>query len=369
MMNQEKKMNKDIKISHLQLRGLIVSIVIGVGVLNMQNPLAEEMGQNGWIAILISGLLTIPMVMLINKVFEMYPDKDFFEVGKAIYGPFFIIIKIVFTLYLLMIAAFVARNLAELVKVFILRNTPLEVILITFILSCIYLASYEIDVIARAGYFMYPIIILFSIVIILIGLPNADWNRVLPLFRTDIGSILRGIRVCFFNFSGIGLIIFMLPFVEDKKKIFKSEVFAISTITLIYTAIFLAVVANFSINQITLINYPVFTLSRRVDLPGYFLENLDGLIMALWVIIIFGTMVPVYYSASKVLSNMFKVKHHAYFVIGLVPVIYLVAMMPDNFIQLTDDMGQYLEYLGLACELIIPILTLVLGVVRKKVGI
>jgi len=361
-------MNKDIKISHIQLRGLIVSTIIGVGILNMQNIIAIDMEQNGWIAIIISGLLTIPSILMINKIFDMYPGKDFFEVGKAIYGPVFILIKIIAFVYYLLVLAYVSRTLAELVKIFILRNTPLQIILITFLLSCTYLASHEIDVIARAGYFVYPMIIIFSLLIILIALPGAHWEHLLPLFRIDMGSLVKGVKDGVFNFLGFEIIIFVLPFIENKKNILKSELYAISTITAIYVIVFVLTVANFSLNQIKIINYPALVLTRKLDLPGYFLENVDGLFMALWVIIIFATIIPNFYGASKILSNIFKTKHHKYFVLPLVPVIYYIALKPANFISLMGTLGKYVNIGGLVFAFVLPILTLIIASIRKKVG-
>ena len=48
-------MNKDPKISDIQVRGIIVSTVIGVGVLTLPNTLGAILGKDGWMAIIIGG--------------------------------------------------------------------------------------------------------------------------------------------------------------------------------------------------------------------------------------------------------------------------------------------------------------------------
>jgi len=307
-------MNKDSKISHIQLRGLIVSTVIGVGVLSMQSSLVNKMGTDGWIAILITGILMIPVLFIYNQIFKLYPDKDFFEIGKATLGFVFNLTLIIFLCYLVLSLAIVARSLGELMKTFLLQTTPLEIIILVFIIATSYIATYEIDTIARASYFIYPIIIIFAVLIVIISLPKADFSNILPVFQTDFTSIAKGVGDSLFSFYGIEIVLFAIPFVEDKNKIFKSGALGIFAVTAIYIAMFIMTLTHFSIEQIKDQNYPVLSLVRQLDLPGFFLENLDGVVIALWVLVVFASMAPLYFATGKILSKIFKTKSHKYFI-------------------------------------------------------
>src|SRR5690606_25965951 len=135
----------------------------------------------------------------------------------------------------------------ELIKIILLQTTPLEVIIITFILASSYIACYEIDVIARASYFMYPIIIFFALIIVLMSLPHSDFTRLLPIFNTDIPSIAKGVKESFFSFLGFEIILLAIPFVEKKENVFKSQLIGVFTVTIIYLALFVMAVSHFSI--------------------------------------------------------------------------------------------------------------------------
>src|SRR5690554_5161528 len=112
-------MNKP-KVSHIQLRGIIVSTSIGLGVLSLPGELGETVGTSGWIAILIAGFLLIPLMALYDKIFKLYPDKDFFEIGKETLGTFiFTLFLLIILSYLVLTLAIVIRNLAELIKIFL----------------------------------------------------------------------------------------------------------------------------------------------------------------------------------------------------------------------------------------------------------
>ncbi|MDD4727100.1 MAG: endospore germination permease [Tissierellia bacterium] len=361
-------MNNKYKISHIQLRGLIVSTSVGVGVLSQSGHLSEIMGNSGWIAIMLTWLLIIPLFAIYNKIFELYPGKDIFQIGREVFGRliFTILIAIVLADYILTLAL-ITRNLAELIKIFLLQTTPLEVLLISFILASSYIACSEIEVIARASYFMYPLIILFAVIIVLISLPRADFTRILPLFQTDIPSILKGVKDNFFSFIGFEVVLFAIPFLEKKENAFKSEVMGITTVMIIYVALYIMAISHFSMAQMTSIVYPILMLIRQLDLPGFFLENLDGLVIAFWVIVVFSTVAPIYYASGKIAANIFGVKKHKYFILMLIPVIYIIAMIPDNFIELLQDVSRYHNILAFIAIVVIPTIILIAALIRKKV--
>lgn len=362
-------MNNNIKVSNIQVRGLIVSTAVGVGILSLPNTLAETMGNKGWIGILISGILTLPILAIINQLFKQNPNKDFFEIGEETLGVIlFTICKFVFLAYLIVFLAYIARNMGELIKAFLLPSTPTSVIILLFILSTSYIACYEIDVITRMGYLLYPIIIIFAIIIVLISLPQADFTNLLPISNIDISTIPKGISKSFFSFTGFEMIIFAIPFVENKEKVYQSCVYAIGTVTLIYIATFIMTVSHFSIKQIQRQTFPVLQLVKNVDLPGYFVENLDGLVMAIWVVIIFATMAPAFFGSGKILSKIFKTKKHKYFIWALIPVIYVISLVPKDFIIISNTMLWYYNILALISIIIIPTLLLLVDSIKKKVG-
>ncbi len=360
--------NNNPKISNLELRGLMVSNVIGVGVLSLPNSLANLLGNDGWIPIIITAILIMGLYLVYCQIFLLNPGKDFFQIGKENLGFFFYLTLVIFIVYLVLLLGIVSRNLGELIKIFLLQTTPLQVIIITFILVSTYLASYEIDSIARAGYFIYPIIIVFAVLVVLISLPKADFTHLLPVFQTDLISIAKGVKESLFSFYGIEIVVFAIPFIDetDKGKIKKSGIYGIITIAMIYTALYLMTLTHFSIDQIKDVNYPILVLVRQLDLPGFFLENLDGLVIALWVLVVFATFVPAYYSVGKILSKMFKTKKHKYFILALVPIIFMVAILPKNFVELLTTMQMYFNIVSSITVIILPLILLITIYIRKK---
>lgn len=360
-------MKNDLKISHIQLRALIVATVIGVGITSLPNNLANILGKDGWILIVLSALLVIPIILMMNYIFKTNPGKDYFQIGEETLGkPIFMICKLLFLLYLIVYCSYVVAVLSQLVIAFLLQTTPVEVIIFLFILTSFYISSMEIDIIARAGYFIYPIILGFVGLFFFISLPTADFSNMLPTFQSNFKDIPRGLLATSSSFIGFDVILFALPYVEDKKNALKSSMIALATITGIYLLVFFTTLTQFHLKQIQGQNFSLLMIAKTVDLPGYFLQNLDGVVMAIWILVVFATFAPAFFGTGKILSNVFKTKGHKYFLLALVPVIYFISLVPKNDIELYTNMVNILNILALLSIVIVPFLIFIVGFIKRR---
>lgn len=355
-------MENNLKVSHIQLKALIVTAIIGPGIVSLPNNLADVSGKDGWIPILFTAFLLTPIFMIINHIFKINPGKNYFQIGEDTLGKqAFTVCKLFLLVYLVVYCAFVARNLGELVKVFLLHTTPIEVIIFLFILTSIYLASMEIDVIVRAGYLLYPIILVFVTVFSVMSIPTGEITNILPPFRSSLAGIPRGVTVAFTAFIGFEVMIFALPFVEDKRKALRSGMSALRIVTFIYILLFFITLTQFDLNQLQEQNHSLFVMAKTLDVPGYFLQNLDGIIMALWILVTFTTFIPSYFGTGKILSNIFGTKKHTHFLFVLLPVIYFISLIPENHIQLWGNMTVVLNLLGFFSIVVVPLLIFIEG--------
>jgi len=355
------------KISSRQIRALVVSTVVGVGVLTLPNKMALIMGNDGGIAILLGGLITILPIIFMNKIFELYPDKDFFQIGYELLGKWiFNIFLIIFLFYFIILISSITRSLAEIVKAFLLEITPTEVIILTFILASSYVARSDINIIGRVGYHIYPIIIGFIAILAIVTLLGVDFTNMLPLFQSDFKNLPRGVGVSFFSYIGFEILLFALPFVEDRKRTLQSSLIGIGIVILIYSIVFSISLSQYGLSQLQRQLFPTLALMKEVDLPGFFIENLDGFIMAMWVLVIFGTMGPAYYSAGTILSNLFTTKSHDLFILPLLPIIYIVSLIPQSLTRAELSFGKIINYTGLICIVILPTILYALGYYKLR---
>lgn len=354
-------------ISSIQLKGLIVSSVIGVGILTLPNTLSNISGKDGWMIILLTGVLMIPFIVMINQILKKDINMDFFQIGRESLGKaLFNILMVIFATHLTVSTAFVSRYLAELIKAFLLPATPIWVIVFMLLLPVIYISLYEIEVLTRIGYLIYPIIVGFVILLIFISSPTAKISNVLPIFKSSYKNIPKGVLESTFSFTGFEIMIFALPYVKDREETVKSSIKAIVIVTLVYASLFILCLTQFSIQQIERQNFPILMVAKMIDLPGFFLQNLDTIFMSIWVMVGFGTMGPTCFGASKTISEVFKIKNRSYIVLALTPIMLTIALIPRNILVLYNRLGKIVNYSTIFSILILPTIIYIATLIKKR---
>ena len=350
------------KISSKQIKALIITVTIGVGILSLPSKIARIQGTDGWIIIILGGLIIIPPLIIINKIFDLYPDKNFFEIGEEVLGKWIFKIVLIITLFhFIILSALVTRHLGEMVKAFLLVTTPIEFIILTFILSSSYLARSDIHIIGRASYHIYPVIVGYILIISLISLFEMDLTNMLPVFQSNLKNVPKSLGTTFFSYAGMEALFLFLPFAEDKENNLKASLKGIGIVTAIYTIVFIITLSQYGLNSLQRQTFPTLSFVKEIDLPGFFIENLDGFVMGMWVIIIFATMAVYYYSAGKILSNIVNTKSHDIFIIPLIPIIYITSLMPVNIVALETQLGRISNYTGTFIIIFLPIIIYLIG--------
>lgn len=349
------------------MRALVVTIVVGVGILSLPGKLSRIQGNDGWMIIIASGLLICIPLIIINKIFQLYPDKDFFEIGEEVLGKWmFKVVLLILGFNFIINAALITRHLAEIIKAFLLITTPMEVIIITFIIATSYLARSDMHIIGRASYHIYPLIIGFVIMLVAVSITQVDFTNLLPVLQSDFSNIPKSLSLTFVSFTGIEVLLFFIPFAEDKGKTLGPALKGVAIITIIYTLIFLISLSQYGLTHLQRQTFSTLSYIKEVDLPGFFIENLDGFVVAIWVLIVFATMGAYYYSSGIVLANLFNAKSHEIFILPLLPIIYMVSLVHPNLIALDNKLGKLINYTGVLSMILIPVIIYSLGYYKLR---
>jgi spore germination protein len=132
------------RIVPLEMSITLISMIIGVGILTIPRGLAQEVGTpDGWISAILGGLLTMLLVFLYTRLQSHFPGKNLIQymedgrIGKWIASA----TSILFIIYFVAILAFEARILSLVVSMYLLINTPTEVIVALILLTTTYAVS------------------------------------------------------------------------------------------------------------------------------------------------------------------------------------------------------------------------------------
>lgn len=356
------------QISTNQTVMLIVNFIFGAGILILPRSVTDKVKTpDGWISVIISGLLITLLAFLLVKLCKQYPNETYFQFTQKIIGKWLgISLSIIIIIYYICLSALEVRVMAETTRLFLLQGTPNWAILIPFLWVGLYLVLGGINPIARILEIIFPITVFFFLLVIFLGIGIIEIDNLRPVLGNGIKPVLNGLKTTSLSFSGFEVILFIFMFMKDKTKVSKTIMFGIGIPFIFYTITVVAVVGAFSVDGVLLQTWPVLTYIRSYDIQGLFVERFDSLLLVIWIMQIFATFIIAFYICSLGMAQIFNKKSIKPFLFGTLPFIYIIAMIPKDINQtflLGDTIGNAAFYLfG-----IVPLLLLVISFVRKKI--
>ncbi|HYF75488.1 MAG TPA: endospore germination permease [Candidatus Nitrosocosmicus sp.] len=357
--------NNDV-ISPYQIAMIIIMSVISVGVFSVASDAAEAAGADGWLIVALAGALNVLAVYIIVRLNSRFPGKTFAEYSQIIIGTVLgKALTFLFAVYLLMVIAYVTRAFTEVVKMFLLFRTPTEVIMLSLILACTYIVRGGAECIGRINELIFPILFIPFFVIMFFGFQQMEFSNMLPSFQTPVDKVITAVPALTFSFGGIELALFYIGFMRNPKKAYKPAIIAVLFITFFLVMVTVFCIAAFGKNATTQFLWPLVSYIRAISLPGLFIERLDGVILSLWMLTVFTTMVSAYFVLSYSISKVIGTKEHKQYVVPLSILIYYFALQPDSLAELYEWGSAVFPYAISAFLYVVPIVLLLLAKLRR----
>ena len=354
------------RISPYQLAMIVIMTVIGVGVFNIVHVVAKFGGNDGWIIMMAFGIAHIFLAFLMVKLSSHFPGKTFPEYIQLILGVFLgKILVFLICVYIMFSLAYEVREFTEVAKMFLLPRTPTEVIIFALILVCVYVVRGGVESVARIAEITFPILFIPFFLVLIPGLPKLDLTNLLP-FGSDITTkVTRMIPHASHAFRGIEFILFYIGFMEKPQKAYKPVAWALIFITFFYTFISIIGISAFGVKSASKTIWPLLNYIRNINIPGLFLERLEGVILSIWVITVFTTIITGFYIVTYSISKILNTKEQKQFALPLMIFIYYLALQPESLAELYKWGDWIFKYVNSIFMYIVPILALVIVVIRK----
>jgi spore germination protein (amino acid permease) len=332
------------KITSKQLATLIISSQIGVGILTLPPVLAEKVGHDGWISVLLSGIMSLPVIVMVMILSKRYRDKSLIKINYCLYGKYLgYIFNLIYIIYLSTVTSLILRIFIEVIKINVLRLTPGEVLTVFNFLPAIYIARYGFKAIARFAnevYVIVPIVLLFFFSII----KEMRLTYLMPVGDAGIVPIMKGIFVALPMFLGIELIPLMYSKVKDNSKTLKYVIWGHTYSTLFFTIVVAVSTLVYGETLLRMISFPLFQVLRIYKSTLF--ERVDLFFNAIWFPAMGTTSLVYYYSGFYCIKEMFQVKKETVPFIIYTGVIMLLSRLPEDYAHTQRLLG-LLGYFGI----------------------
>ena len=348
-------MNDQEKITSNQLMAIMLSTIIGIGILSLPRTVTEAAGPDGWILVLAGGVFAIIISIVISRLGLMFPGKTVVEYsGDVMTKPLGIIFSLGFFTYYVLFCAFEARVFAEVTKQFLLDRTPTEAIVITMLLGSVYLARQDIATVGRMGEMLVPVFILPSFLLLLPAIPEMDLTNLLPFMKTSPVRFLTGLGTIVTSYLGFEALLLFQPFMARPRDAAKAMTVALIAVILIYMLVVISAVSIFGVVEIQRLVWPAIAMYRVIEIPGAFIENVHGVVMAIWVVAVYMTLAVFFFAAVTILGRLLSLKEQSFIALPLAFLIYFLALIPDNVSQVYNYLDAFSLYLGIPFGFVLP---------------
>lgn len=334
--------NKANEISSGQVFIFVVSGQIGFGILSMASTLAEDVGHDGWIAIILAGIITAVLICLIVATMKRFNNLSIIEINNVIFGKyigkFFSILAITYLTYSTVL---MLRNFNNIIRMSALRVTPPLVLTSFIIIPIIYLSWYGLKYICRYStlkIFLLILVVLYYMLVI----KYFRFTFLQPIGVSGLKKIIKISFSPFTSFIGYELLTFIYPYIKDKKKLLKSALYANAFTVAFYVITVVTLTGFFGEVMLKQLIYPIFSLARAYRAPIF--ERLDLFFISLWFPIMLSTVLVYYFCTYNSLKKLFNIENNKpkskILIWCFTIMIILLSRLPKDMIQLRSLFDQ-----------------------------
>lgn len=335
--------------------------------LSYQVGLYHAAANAAWISPLIYTVAGIACTLLLVSLLKRFPDKNVIEIGEELVGPCFnTFFSLIYTAFFLSVAGLSVRQFAEYALTGFLPDTPISLLIISFLLGITFVNFLGIEVLARvARVLALPIalsLLAFTTLTIHLWQPHA----LFPIWGSGPVEIMRGAATHAGVMSEIFLLAFLSPYFPSKK-LTLIGVWSIVAAGLLLTVFTLLPLVVFTYPTVTELSLPSLEIARIITL-GRFGQRLETLFLPIWA---FSGMINVaagLCAAAKGTASLLQLKDFKPFILPMAVLSLCISFLPLNISQAAIWDHEILDKYSLPILSTIIVILLARAAVRSRGG-
>ncbi|BFT69434.1 endospore germination permease [Paenibacillus sp. P36] len=354
------------QITIIQTAIILISAIVGVGVLALSLFAVRAADTGAPLVTLFGFLIGLFGLWSVTKLGMRFPSQSIIQYSEDLIGKTIArIFSLMIIAFFCFLTAFASREFGEVIVTSVLVKTPLEVTVIVMLLLAAVSARADITTFAYIHHFYFPFIIFPVLLIVVFSLKNANLINLLPPLGNEPNNFFGGMFTMAALFQGSFIMTIIIPAMRNPEKAMIASYIGISIPGVMYMLIVIATVGVFGAEEIKKLVWPTLELAKTTSLPANILERLDGAFLAVWVAAVFTTLLSSYYLAINFISQLLRLHDHKLFSFFLVPFIYVIAMFPQNLLQMYEII-QTVGRGGLIYTIAYPFILLIVAILRQK---
>ena len=272
------------KISRRQLQRLLVVDWLGKAGLLLPHVSERATGRDFMISLLLGMAITLCYAWLIGWISKYVQVGFYTYIRNRLGGGVAGIVSVIYICYIFVNTVYLVSVFAAIATTFMLPESSPYLLMGMVLLGGVYMAAGGLEAGARVGEILYGVV-LYPLAFMLLFAAFAIQPDYLKAGQATFNyrTARHGLEI-FTAFGGMGVILFLSPYMSKKEAIAAALKKSTVTIGIGIFLTFLVCIGLFGESGMWATSWPVITLMSSVDIPGGFLRRWDviftGLLLA-----------------------------------------------------------------------------------------
>jgi spore germination protein (amino acid permease) len=285
---------------------IIHSVQVGVGLAGLPRVVYLEAKHDAWISVFLAGMITSVVLVVIIQMLKQYDSADLYGIHFDIFGKWAgHSLNFIYMIYMSSTFFIILMNYVEIVQVWIFPTLPTWQLSLVLILLVIYAVYGGIRVIVGVA-FLSVVATIWLAAVLFVPLQFGDFTHLFPIMNVNTKQLLMGSHRTTLSMLGFEIIMFVYPFVKEKRKAMLFVQIGNLITTFMFTIATLISIVFFASNSLEKTIWPVLSMFKIVRLPN--LERFEFIAVSFWMLIILPNMCFYLWAASKGFSRILRKK-------------------------------------------------------------
>jgi spore germination protein KB len=366
LQEEKKLMNKEV-ISGRQLVALVFTFIIATATLFLPAFVTKNAGQDGWISVLLAGLVGVIVVLVVTAVGLKYPELTLIEYSEIILGKWpGKIVGLIFIVFYLHITSVMIREVSSTVSRQILPASSLEVIAIILFIICAYTVKNGLEVITRMNIIILILTFLAMFICLALLLKDMNIELLTPVLSKGIMPVIQDSISPAGWFGEVVSIAFLIPFINKPKETRLCSIIGILWASFTLAFLVALVIMVFGANLTPSLTFPTLEAVRIINVSDY-IQRAEIIFLIPWILANLVKLCFFYYITVLIISKWFKLENLSTLVLPVGLLLFSMSLaLVKNTVDLTEFLSTAWGPYSLPIELGIPILLLIIASIRGK---
>ena len=360
-------MLKDGKITNQQLIFVFILSRLMLTMTYLSYFKAPPWNQDLWISAILSLPMHILLVIPLYLLAQRFKNLSVIQSAEVILGHGGKLIGVLYIWFFLHRTSIILRELGEFLTAVPYPETPISVFIGITALFAAYAVSQGIETICRVGQTVLPVVFFSILLIFALLTKDMDLRNLTPILENGIVPVVYGALVIASRTTVILAVLMLVPYINMPKKMKNYLGLGFLTLSIYYISISVTTVAIFGVEQAKTLAFPFYYTVRMISIAD-FLERIDAIFFAIWVLGMFVNTAIVYYLAVLATAQFLKLQDYRPLALAMGTIIVSLSIFQsDSMIALNEFLSyKVFTWYALFFIFVLPLFLLMIAIIRKK---